>query len=234
VAPPQQPNHERPRGREWQKPSKTGLSYKFLLRAHNSGVYYQLLRETEMKVPALKCKVVLHISKLLSRSLPLLALLLADPSAPLVAQTTVMVPGYADLTLATQAPGAKPIYCGSSAPLNSPPEVAVPLASGQGLQFSVSGTVGENGQSPQIRPEGGSGTTSLVGSFSSFAGIGDIEAPTLSLIGMFLGNRIDPAATPPHWISRPVAGISRFFARCCSSRFISATGRHPTGNPGPW
>jgi hypothetical protein len=32
-APLQQPNHERPYRREWQKPSKNGVSRKFLLRA---------------------------------------------------------------------------------------------------------------------------------------------------------------------------------------------------------
>ncbi len=158
-------------------------------------------------------------------------LLLACASVPLGAQTTVTVPGFGDLRLAGQSAGAQTQNCGSSAPLNSPAEVGIPLTAGQGLLFSGSGTVGESGQAPQIRPEGGARTTTLGSGFFSFAGIGDIGAPTLSLIGMFLGSRIDPAATPPGLDFTGGSRDIQVLRPLLQQPFFIGTGSTPDGTP---
>ncbi len=92
----------------------------------------------------------------------------------------VKVYGISQLTLAGQPSGAT--YHGDGAPLNSPVQVGIPLVAGQGIHI----TAGTGADGANFNDTSG-------GSF----GIGQISAPSGSVIGVFLGDFVNTATSPP-------------------------------------
>ena len=141
-----------------------------------------------------------------------------------LAQTEVKVPGLAQISLAGQPAGTT--YRGDTVPLNAPALVNMPLAAGQGLKFTATGTVGAYGRQPSIPPEGS--LTDVWSTGGSF-GIGQISAPALSLIGVFAGDRVDPRATPPDVVYQTGAQDLELLAPLLQQPFYIGIGRTTEG-----
>jgi len=120
------------------------------------------------------------------------SLALSLTAAPVFGQTQVTVPGIAQLALAGQPAGTT--YQGDSAPVNSPPQAAIPIVPGQGLRMVGTGLIGLNAQAPSVPPNGTS-TNDNVGDYGY--GIGRMSVALGALIGVFVSDRVNANAAPP-------------------------------------
>jgi uncharacterized protein (TIGR03437 family) len=117
-------------------------------------------------------------------------------------QTIANAPSAGSVALIGQPVGTSLPGCAeqswqlTSVPVNSPAQVDFSLAGVQALQMTATGTTHNGTAHADVGPDGANSPAVNVFAGGIF-GIGQISAPLAALIGVFTGDAVNPAATPP-------------------------------------
>jgi len=118
--------------------------------------------------------------------------------SPTIPANPVRVSGVAQIALAGAPAATITPSDRDTAPLNSPPQVNLPIAAGQAIHISASGFVGYSGSMPNLGPDGGTSTdnTTNLGRNTGM-GIAGITGPRSALVGVFTGATLNLQNIPP-------------------------------------
>jgi hypothetical protein len=112
-------------------------------------------------------------------------------------QETVQVPGIAQITLAGAPAGATISGYSDASPLDSPIQVNLSLAAGEGVQIQATGAVGISGSAPGIPPDGSSSLGNTTTAVPNGGGISAIKGPQGALVAVFAGDNVVSNNRPP-------------------------------------